>query len=286
MENRDEWEEKGLRTMQEGQTYLEEIQPDDPGQEELFSHEPVETAKSVIDVITMQLIGVVAVIVVFIVVGMVSKPLFESLSGEYKKMAAEELDYSQFLSDISKEAFELVNGLKPLEGSSSSELDGKGGEPALQEADVPYEEYAEAMARIAEEEPVLPVSGRVTSSYGKREHPISKEEDYHHGTDIAAAQGTPILAFDDGVVLEASEGDQTGKYVKIQHKDGLVTRYLHCDALLVAQGDTVSKGQAIAKVGSTGMSTGYHLHFEILKDGYYLDPALLFDALKVEATDD
>lgn len=126
----------------------------------------------------------------------------------------------------------------------------------------------------------LAVDGRITSGYGIRADPITGEEKMHSGTDIAAAAGTPVLAAAAGTVISAdmtdSWGGGYGFHVMIDHGDGMSTLYGHCSVLCVNPGQYVQKGEMIARVGSTGNSTGDHLHFEISIDGIRQDPLLFF----------
>ena len=117
-----------------------------------------------------------------------------------------------------------------------------------------------------------PVSGQTSSGFGYRMHPIQQVVKFHYGTDFAASLGTDICAFADGTVLAASQDAGYGNYVKIDHGSGFVTLYGHCSELLVSAGQTVSAGQVIARVGSTGQATGPHLHFELIHEGVYLNP--------------
>jgi murein DD-endopeptidase MepM/ murein hydrolase activator NlpD len=112
----------------------------------------------------------------------------------------------------------------------------------------------------------------ISSYYGYRIHPISGAKDLHLGVDIALPSGTEILAAQSGTVTFAGNNGGYGLIVVIDNGEGLVSKYAHCSALLVSAGQTVEAGQAIARVGSTGTSTGAHLHFETLKDGQYLNP--------------
>lgn len=112
----------------------------------------------------------------------------------------------------------------------------------------------------------------VSCYYGYRVHPISGERDYHKAIDIAVAHGTEIIAAHDGTVVTAAFDSSYGNYVVIDNGEGLVTKYAHCSQLLVSAGQQVTQGDPIAKVGSTGTSTGAHLHFEVVKDGQYLNP--------------
>ena len=117
-----------------------------------------------------------------------------------------------------------------------------------------------------------PILGETSSGFGYRMHPIHNEVRFHYGTDFAADSGTVIHAFADGTVLEAGTDEGYGNYVKLDHGNGFVTLYGHCSELLVSSGETVSISQPIALVGSTGQSTGPHLHFELMHDGIYLNP--------------
>ena len=108
----------------------------------------------------------------------------------------------------------------------------------------------------------LESDGIITSYFGTRRDPFSGEIKTHSGTDIAMDYGSPILAAADGTVIAATWHDSYGYYVKIQHDDTYSTLYAHCSALLVSVGQQVKQGQVIAQVGSTGDSTGTHLHFE------------------------
>ena len=117
----------------------------------------------------------------------------------------------------------------------------------------------------------------VTSYYGYRIHPISGVKDLHLGVDIGVAAGTEILSGQDGTVTFAGWSGDYGNVVVIENDKGLVSKYAHCESLLVTQGQTVSMGDAIAKVGSTGASTGAHLHLEVMKDGQYLNPIYFAD---------
>ncbi|SHJ20793.1 Murein DD-endopeptidase MepM and murein hydrolase activator NlpD, contain LysM domain [Geosporobacter subterraneus DSM 17957] len=113
----------------------------------------------------------------------------------------------------------------------------------------------------------------VTCYYGWRIHPVTGAKDYHKGIDIGVPVGTDILAGHDGKVIQAAfDAGGYGYYIAIEGKDGLVSKYAHCDRLLASVGQQVKKGDVIAKSGNTGRSTGPHLHLEVLKNGRYLNP--------------
>ncbi len=111
-----------------------------------------------------------------------------------------------------------------------------------------------------------------SSSYGWRIDPFTGYKAFHEGLDFPANTGTPIYAAADGIVSEADHTPDYGNIVKIEHGSGLETRYAHASKLLVHVGERVVKGQAVAEVGSTGRSTGPHLHYEIRLNGESLDP--------------
>ena len=113
---------------------------------------------------------------------------------------------------------------------------------------------------------------RVSDEYGPRIHPTLKVPQFHNGVDLAAPKGTAIYAAYDGVVVAATYGGTMGNYVMIDHGDGLYTIYMHASALYVKKDDIVVRGETIAAVGSTGRSTGNHLHFSVRLNGQYTSP--------------
>ena len=117
-----------------------------------------------------------------------------------------------------------------------------------------------------------PSSTRVTSDYGTRLSPIAGASSNHKGIDIGAAYGSAIVAAADGTVSFAGYGNAMGNYIMISHGSGIYTVYCHCSALLVSAGMQVTKGQTIAQVGSTGISTGAHLHFGVTENGSFVSP--------------
>ncbi len=119
-----------------------------------------------------------------------------------------------------------------------------------------------------------PVKGEITSDYGLRKSPWTRKETFHEGIDIKSPVGTDIVAAADGEVVYADWMPVYGKAAVINHGNGLESTYGHTSALLVKKGDKVKKGDIIARVGTTGMSTGPHLHFSITKKGQLLDPMI------------
>lgn len=118
----------------------------------------------------------------------------------------------------------------------------------------------------------LPVSGRITSTFGYRKAPTAGASSYHKGVDIAVNTGTNVLACKEGKVVTAAYSASAGNYVAIYHGGGIYSYYMHCSQLKTSVGKHVEKGQVIARSGSTGISTGPHLHFAMYKAGNYVNP--------------
>ena len=121
----------------------------------------------------------------------------------------------------------------------------------------------------------MPIGGefRVTSGFGMRNDPFTGTLARHEGLDFTASTGTPILAAADGVVTRSGWEDTYGNIVEVTHAEGFVTRYAHISKRIATEGQKVKRGERIAEVGSTGRSTGPHLHYEIFRFGRVLDPA-------------
>ncbi|MCX8098483.1 MAG: M23 family metallopeptidase [Casimicrobiaceae bacterium] len=191
-----------------------------------------------------------------------------------------------------------VAGLKPQELPSAPRAGGRGG-PETGAVPLTLEEIETSIQRLAVEVdvksdqmtvleallvegsaqrkflPTLPPVENVgfTSNFGYRIDPFSGYRSFHEGIDFAAEPGTPILASASGKVIAAEFHPAYGKMIDIDHGNGLVTRYAHASELLVKEGDLVVRGQLIARVGSTGRSTGPHLHFEVRLNGVPQNPA-------------
>ncbi|MBW4525871.1 MAG: peptidoglycan DD-metalloendopeptidase family protein [Phormidium tanganyikae FI6-MK23] len=118
----------------------------------------------------------------------------------------------------------------------------------------------------------LPSDAPISSGFGYRMHPILGYQRFHAGVDFGADYGTPVLAADRGVVIFAGWYGGYGNAIILDHGNGITTMYAHAQELYVSEGQTVERGKAIAATGSTGLSTGPHLHFEVRKDGEPVDP--------------
>lgn len=145
----------------------------------------------------------------------------------------------------------------------------------LEQLLVEVEDRLEYLACIPD---AWPLEGKITSNFGMRTNPITKRgKELHEGIDIAARLGTPVTAAGQGTVVFAGIRTGWGRVVVIDHGNGYETQYSHNSTLLVKAGEKVTKGQAIARVGNSGRSTGSHLDFRIKKEGQYIDPKLLLE---------
>ena len=174
----------------------------------------------------------------------------------------ENLVVNEVTNEIAEEAANAVGGIGGAETNEVIEEEAKGEKKSQAELDI---EYVKKNFEFA-----LPLKGTITSRYGTREATEVVSAN-HQGIDLGADEGTIIYAAMDGVVEVASEEGEYGKHLDITNKD-VLTRYAHCSKLLVKEGEKVKKGQKIAKVGSTGNSTGPHLHFEIRRDNRTINP--------------
>ena len=141
------------------------------------------------------------------------------------------------------------------------------------------ENYTMDCISLGDLQTVTPVLGHLRSEYGYRDHPVDGEYKFHNGVDIGGQEGDPIGAFAAGTVDYIGENDDHGLYLQIDHGNGIKSFYAHCSKLCVSQGQTVAAGEKVAEVGSTGVSTGPHLHLEVKWNGLHLNPAYYVEFL-------
>ena len=134
-------------------------------------------------------------------------------------------------------------------------------------ADVSYD------VELPEFEYVSPVTAKCSSGFGYRVHPLENLTKFHYGTDLAAQSGDDIRCFSDGTVTEVGQNEIMGKYIRVSHSDGYASLYAHCGTVYVSKGQPVTAGEKLGLVGATGRVTGPHLHFELTKDGIFINPA-------------
>lgn len=202
----------------------------------------------------------------------------EELKQDEEKLEEKRQESDELLHELEKKAEEfqmLLEESEALQDDLMQEIAAK--EKDLEEAK--YDEYLAKLALQGTNPPsnsawTTPVSGyRISSPFGMRTHPILGTQRMHNGIDMACAQGTPIYATRAGKVTVASyQAGGAGNYVSINHLDGFASIYMHMTNYVVSAGQTVSQGQLIGYVGSTGLSTGPHLHFGISYAGTYVNP--------------
>lgn len=201
----------------------------------------------------------------------------EQLAADEAVLEVKRTESDELLHELEKKAEEfqvLLDESELLQEELMQEIAQK--EVELEEAK--YDEYLAKLALQGENPPsdaswLMPVSGKLTSPFGMRVHPVLGYERMHNGIDLAAAQGTPIYATRAGKVTTCSyQAGGAGNYVSINHLDGFSSIYMHMTHYVVSPGQTVSQGQLIGYVGSTGISTGPHLHFGISYAGTYVNP--------------
>ena len=176
-----------------------------------------------------------------------------AFEGDIAKKEASIKEYEAYIREQDETIAALEKALKEMEGSNNLKYDG-------------------GMFKWP-----APSYTRLSSPFGWRKHPVYGDQRFHNGVDMAAPGGSPILAAYGGTVAAAGYSSTMGNYIYINHGSGLVTIYMHASALYVTAGQNVSKGDKIAAVGTTGTSTGNHLHFGVRLNGSYVDPMGYFN---------
>lgn len=154
---------------------------------------------------------------------------------------------------------------------------GTGGQLDWDEQEEPLPEGVSLARPIFSVPASVPVNGLLSSSFGRRRHPITGKLDFHTGIDIAAVENSGIYAAWPGRVEETGSSAIYGNYITLDHGKGIKTSYCHCREILAKEGICLRAGERIATVGSTGISTGSHLHFEVWVNGQRTDPLAAFD---------
>lgn len=203
-----------------------------------------------------------------------SPSTFQFIKDEFGRIMSVDMSAEE-LADSAKDAAQSVMSALPAEEELTADATGE--EEEIPEGTGGEDKESAAVAVMTSlgknDRITVPLHGRITSRYGYRTNPISGKYGLHTGLDIAAAEGTGIVAAYNGVIKDTGYGTKKGKYVLMEHSDGTKTLYCHCSEILVDEGTVIRAGEVIALVGSTGWSTGPHLHFEIHnKNGWSTDP--------------
>jgi murein DD-endopeptidase MepM/ murein hydrolase activator NlpD len=203
----------------------------------------------------------------------VEKTKKESLIAETKEVIASQKEWMQELAEHRKIKRGFLTELRQAQSKLQDEFDELDKESRQIEAKLAAFENANRGMPAFNGQFRRPVSGRITSGYGYRNHPILKRRKLHAGIDFGAPTGTPVYASSSGVVVSAGYQRGYGNTIVISHGSGLSTLYGHLSRIRVSSGQKVGSGDLIGNVGSTGMSTGPHLHFEIRVNGRPVNPA-------------
>jgi murein DD-endopeptidase MepM/ murein hydrolase activator NlpD len=199
----------------------------------------------------------------------------QQVEHQYKKMAVLRDQVSQEQRNVSMKVGKTKKELTSIQ-QDRAKL-----EKALEEYEQTSREIEAAIQKSEQKDPgqilgtghmMWPLHGKLSSGFGWRLHPILRRKKFHNGQDIAIPSGTPVVAADSGAVLVSGWQGGYGYFVAIDHGNGISTCYGHNSRLRVSVGDKVLKGQTIAISGSTGLSTGPHLHFEVRRNGVPIDP--------------
>ncbi|HIR53564.1 MAG TPA: M23 family metallopeptidase [Candidatus Onthovicinus excrementipullorum] len=236
-----------------------------------------QTGWSFTAIIGVQAVVCAVLIGILVALFFAAPDTFAGIRDEYRAMQAQEITSVEASAWWEKVKSAMSHGVGDDLMEQNLEETGAGG------ADVPMADSLKFPGSNMSFSPVyvtsrayLPVDGTITSPFGARVHPVTGEDGYHTGLDIAAAEGTRIAAAYYGTVSDISEDDVSGKYIILDHGNGLKTFYCHCSEILAEKGAVVRAGETIAFVGATGQVTGPHLHFEIRLDGVRHNPAFVF----------
>jgi murein DD-endopeptidase MepM/ murein hydrolase activator NlpD len=208
------------------------------------------------------------------------KPKFEYYTQQFMELKSTITSLKRTENEF-KELFSLKTKEDVLENFDNSDTGSIDLENLKQEIKVTMETVGEIKDYLSQQRDLylatprgwpLEKKDRITSSYGRREHPKTGKKDFHSGIDLAGKPGTPVIATADGVVSFAGWGGANGNLVVLEHGFGYSTFYAHNKKVVVKVGQQVKRGDVIAHIGSTGNSTGPHVHYEVWKDKRHLNP--------------
>lgn len=225
----------------------------------------------ILGVFTMQSIIAVIIAILYVIGLSFARPQVQSVVDQLKNKFENDFSFRNEVYDTVGEFITYLNTLAPVSQN------GQGG-PFISAENNQMPKNATFAPIIYTGSITYPLEkGKVTSGYGFRTSPIVKKAEFHNALDIAATENTPIRAAADGVVIKSDVNKSLGNYIVIDHSNGFTTTYGHCSRLIAKEGMRIREGEIIARVGSTGDSTGPHVHFAAKKDELYFDPNYLFN---------
>lgn len=236
---------------------------------------------SYVKILTLQLFLCVLILLSVVAVKQFGADAYDTLKQSYNAIIRESFT-GKVLSENLDSLENAVNQTFSFLGGTQKDETGMGGEMPVFSFDGAKRLTAPAGTTLS---PIyvftgvtFPIEGGTLScTFGYRTHPVTGKPDFHTGIDIAAPKGTRIMAAVGGTVKEISFSDIYGNIVVLDHGGGFETVYCHCDKILAPKGARIKRGETIAMVGSTGVTTGPHLHFEMKKNGVAADPMWVFD---------
>lgn len=243
------------------------------------SDEKREPKDSMLTVMIVQTVICVSVILVSLLIMKNGGETFENLKSELSYIMGKDItageaadafkEFRDFIFSVDRRE-DLQEPSYPFESGAEPDFGGAGASSA------PSVPASSSLAPFSVTvKAVCPVQGAITSLYGFRKDPFTGKTGFHSGLDIGAPEGENIAAAFFGRVAETGTDDEYGNYVIISHCDGFATLYAHCSRVYVEEGTVVRAGETVAAVGSTGLSTGPHLHFEIRRDGVRYNPSFV-----------
>lgn len=172
-----------------------------------------------------------------------------------------------FYSNLEQQSKSITNSIQPPSPQEVMTHENQNGKPVV------------LFASVEEPPSIQPLNGdfKINSGFGKRYHPVFKKEKFHKGIDFKAPLGTPVLATADGVVISADSHKKHGNHIVLKHDEDFQTKYSHLSELKIVAGQKVKKGDVIGLVGTTGMATAPHLHYEVIKNGKEVNPIDYFN---------
>ncbi len=260
------------------------------------SSKPKTKTDYLIRLILLQCLLSALIVSGFFIASKTSPSSFEQMKSDYTEMMKKDMSAGEIIEQIKGAAEYVFTPGDSLQASSDNVrvesfevtsdetgetvavgeiVDGSGG------SDIEAKEAAEGTSfapYFVSVDPVLPVEkARITSRFGYRTNPVSGKYGFHTGLDLAADEGTPVSACFYGKIIDTGNSDVWGNYVLMEHSDGFCTYYCHLAEIYVEENSVIRQGETIGTVGSTGWSTGPHLHFEIRINGVRVNPeALLY----------
>lgn len=277
---------------------------DVPKRKKLQKSEPKTKTDYLVRLVLLQCVLSVLIVSGVFLVSKVSPAAYASMREDYLKIIQKDMSAGEMLEQLKDTAEYVFNPSEKYESALSANVatESSADKTTIDSFEVTSDETGETVAvgeiiigsgggdieskeavkgtsfapYYVSVDPVIPVkNARITSRFGYRINPVSGNYGFHTGLDLAAEEGTPISAVFYGRVAQTGESDVWGKYVLMEHSDGFATYYCHLSEIYVEDNAVIRQGETIGLVGSTGWSTGPHLHFEIRINGVRVDPEKL-----------